>query len=174
MSPRWLIEPKKAKPLGPPLEAKVETQVLSEGELKVVTLTGSIDQRTDLHALVGAPSGPMRFRLGGVSRVSSAGVRPWMEYFGEAQRAGFSVALMECSVALTPYFGQMRGFRCGASVESVFAPLRCAACALVFERLIDVREPGRIRAGLDAESCEKCGTRLELDDVFDEYFDLRS
>lgn len=130
-----------------------------------LSLSGSIDERSDLDALLGElPAGPrVMIDLSKVHRVSSAGVRTWSGFMGQLKLRGLEVAFRDCSPCIVRQLNMNSQFRGHADVRSVYAPYYCVRCNAEQLRLIDLSADVVAQIGVPV-ACASCGLELRLDE----------
>lgn len=141
--------------------------VREEGEGTLVVFTGAIDESVRLESLASQLSPRATFDLGGVVRVTSEGVRRWVNFIRSIPEKELS--FIRCSLATVTQMNLVAGFRAHATVRSFFAPYGCEVTGkeelrlLTCEQVPDPRSPPTF-------PCE--GGVLELQDIPERYFDF--
>ena len=134
--------------------------------LTIVTLDGKIDERFRGAAFAEALVGRVVLDLGGVTRVTSFGVRAWLEMMSDAAVRAPEIYLARCAEPVAHQMSMIKGFAGGGRVVSFHAPYRCERCGATFHRLLDVERDADAIASArppDAE-CARCGAPAVLDD----------
>jgi eukaryotic-like serine/threonine-protein kinase len=146
------------------------------GRLSVVTLGGKIDERFRGAAFAEAIVGRVVLDLAGVTRVTSFGVRGWMEMIREAAARAKEIYLARCSEPLVQQMSMIKGFAGSARVASFLAPYRCERCGATSLRLLDVERDAEAIASARAPDvdCAQCGAGCALDDDAASYFAFAS
>ncbi|HWU89344.1 MAG TPA: hypothetical protein VN253_18910 [Kofleriaceae bacterium] len=140
-----------------------------------LSLIGAIDESTDFAALVGQiPNGRLvRIDLSGIERISSVGVRSWINFMEKLMLQEMQVELHGCSVAIVRQLSMISQFRGHGTVRSVFAPYYCADCNTEQLRLIDLH--AEVAPQLHKPvACPTCGADLELDEEESLYATLQT
>ena len=151
-----------------------------------VALVGILDENADLRPLAEL-RGEVAIDLSGVRRISSTGVREWIDLM-RALDGQCSVALVACSPASVTQLNLIANFRGQAQVESFIAPYECGVCGSEREVLLDANATARTmrpRAGtstlaerlagaqalpsLPALPCAQCGAPMELAEIPERY-----
>ena len=91
-----------------------------------VALVGILDENADLRPLAEL-RGEVAIDLSGVRRISSTGVREWIDLM-RALDGQCRVSLVACSPASVTQLNLIANFRGKAQVESFIAPYECGAC----------------------------------------------
>lgn len=133
----------------------------------VVTLHGRIDEGFEGAALGGSLSGVALFDLKGVERVTSFGVREWLEMMRAAkEQEDVDLWLARCSEPIVTQLSLIRTFSGDAKLLSFQAPFLCDDCGCSFPRVLDCeRDASWFRDGRgEAPRCPRCGGAAKLDD----------
>ena len=88
--------------LGGPLKATIDRR---DGATSVV-LTGYINDATDLGPLQRLP-GTLRVDLAGVERINSVGVRIWVHFVRDREKAGGDLICERCSPVIVQQIGEI-------------------------------------------------------------------
>ena len=134
----------------------------------ILTLVGELDEITDLAPAKDKLRGrDIDIDLGGVRRVSSVGLRAWINFIDELSRER-NVRLLRCSVQLTEQFSLATRARGRAAVVSVMLPYRCRKCSAQTqaEYLLRPQPP----TSLPNRACTQCEGIAEFDHLIDAYF----
>ena len=133
--------------------------------LTVVRFEGRIDERFSGKDLGSALSGSLVLDLAGVERITSYGVRAWLEML-EAIPIDAEVHLYRCSEAVVAQLGSSSAFAGRARVVSFLVPVVCDDCGATSQLAVDVERSRDVL--LDGRAperpCERCGGRPRLDD----------
>jgi anti-anti-sigma regulatory factor len=132
-----------------------------------VALVGVLDENADLRPLAQL-DGDVAIDLSGVKRISSTGVREWIDLM-RALAGRCRVALVACSPASVTQLNLIANFRGAAQVESFIAPYECLRCGEEREVLIEARTCGRKELTLPAMPCSSCGALMELAEIPERY-----
>lgn len=139
-------------------------QCENDGGRQVVALVGVLDENADLRPLAEL-DGEVAIDLSGVRRISSTGVREWLDLLRKlAGRCKLS--LIRCSPASVTQLNLIANFRGTAQVESFIAPYDCAMCGCECEVLLDAR---RALVGVPAVECPDCGAAMVFAELPERY-----
>jgi serine/threonine protein kinase len=133
----------------------------------VVTLHGKIDERFEGARLAGALKGTVLIDSKGVERITSFGVREWLEMMKTFDEGGeANVWLSRCSEPIITQLSLIKTFAGKAKVVSFDAPFLCDDCGTSFTRLIDCERDADVILGKQAASakCPQCGGSSKLDE----------
>jgi len=136
------------------------------GPVTIVRFQGKLDERFAGTALGGALAGTVVFDLDKVERVTSFGVREWMQMLTAAGPRLTGLYLARCPEAVVNQLSLIRTFAGPGRVVSFHAPFACRACAKTFSSLIDVAAHAQLLAQrqLPAVSCPTCERPAQFDD----------
>jgi len=151
-----------------------------------VALVGILDENADLRPLAEL-RGEVAIDLSGVRRISSTGVREWIDLM-RALDGQCRVALVACSPASVTQLNLIANFRGQAQVESFIAPYECGVCGSEREVLLDANATARTmrrdhplagrlaHAGISQAlpslpqlPCTQCGAQMELAEIPERY-----
>lgn len=150
-------------------DARLSWKLTRDGDQPRLSLHGELDETSQLETLTLAES-TIAIDLEGVSRVTSFGIREWVNFIRRAQESCGEVRLVRCPAAMVRQFNMVPATRTGAVIESVFLPYFCDDCDEERnEFLLEVQgdEPPNEPP---AHECPECGGELEFDDVPESYF----
>ena len=138
-----------------------------------VLLEGEITEDSHFGRLLPDLGSSVVFDLAGVKRINSTGVREWINFVNELTKAGKTYALERCSVPIVSQLNMISNFRGKGDVRSVYAPYSCGTCRNEQVRLIECA--GDPAAELEkSETCVKCGSAMEFDDIPEAYLAFRA
>ncbi len=145
---------------------KLKVERISENAITCLRLSGTIDEKFDGKSLLAAlKGGTVILDLGGVEKISSFGIREWVDFMGKLAQKATSIYFVECSPKVIDQCNMVANFAAGAKVVSFYAPYRCDYCDDERRRLFQVDlDRDAIRAAkLPERVCEACSNP--------EYFD---
>jgi anti-anti-sigma regulatory factor len=132
-----------------------------------VALAGVLDENADLRPLT-CLRGEVAIDLSGVRRISSTGVREWIDLM-RALDGLCEVVLVACSPASVTQLNLIENFRGAAQVESFIAPYECTGCGEEREVLLDATVAAARAPELPALPCGSCGQGMELAEIPERY-----
>ncbi|MBS2013279.1 MAG: FIST C-terminal domain-containing protein [Deltaproteobacteria bacterium] len=137
-----------------------------KGDVTVVTFSGRLSESFKGESLGRELAGTVVFDLGGVERITSFGVREWLQMLAVSQERVKKIYFAHCSEAVVNQLSMIRKFAGSAQVVSFFAPYLCDSCGEQFERLFDCDlDADAIRSSDVPESvCQRCNGRGRFDD----------
>ncbi|MEQ1570565.1 MAG: hypothetical protein ABMA64_33350 [Myxococcota bacterium] len=142
------------------------------GKYQVLTIRGQLNESFPGRAIGSQLHGPTVFDLTEVDRVTSFGVRAWLELLDVAR--GHTAVFLRASPAVVNQITMMRNFCGTARIHSLVAPYACPRCGSGFGVPFDAIED---RAILRARNpprvvCPDCRGAAEMDEDPWVYFDL--
>jgi len=151
--------------------AAARVTMAKAGDITVVSIAGRLSESFKGDTVGRELSGTVVFDLGGVERITSFGVREWLQMLATLQDRAKKVYFAQCSEAVVNQLSMIRKFAGNAQVVSFFAPYLCDSCGEQFERLFDCEldaEPLRLNEMPDSV-CQRCSGRGRFDDDADTY-----
>lgn len=142
------------------------------GTYKVVTIRGQINESFPGRSIAQQLHGSALFDLTEVDRVTSFGVRAWLEMLDSA-RLPFA-AFVRASPAVVNQITMMRNFCGTARLQSLLAPYACPRCGSGFSVPFDAVEDRAILRSRTPPKvlCPECRGAAEMDEDPWVYFDL--
>ncbi|MGE0871090.1 MAG: protein kinase [Kofleriaceae bacterium] len=146
-------------------------------DVTVITIEGKIDESFRGAERGAALSGSVILDLSRVARISSFGVREWLELQSSLERRDREVAvyLARCSEPFVAQLGMIRAFVGAGQVVSFLAPYLCGDCGHAFNHPFDCeRDAARLgEANPPYVPCPACGQPAQLDDDASYFQSLR-
>jgi len=148
---------------------KFEAAVHRRGEITYVKLSGTVDEDSDLDALVDEiQPGVAIIDAGGIRRINSRGVRDWVSWLGKLRARRTDVVLVECSPPIVIQMTMVSTFLGHGVVESIYLPYLCPKCGA--DKLLLVETAAMVHPQPPPCRCDACGTAMEFDDLPEAYF----
>ncbi len=143
------------------------------GTINHVRIAGVIDETFPLTSSSSDLGGLLIVDLGQVERISSFGVRRWIEFASKLPAGGIALYVVNAPPMMVDQLNMVEGFSGVARVLSVLAPYTCRACGEDRLRLVDLQSEAPIIAEGRApeHSCPVCAGKLEFADLPSEFFD---
>ncbi|HEY0093052.1 MAG TPA: serine/threonine-protein kinase, partial [Archangium sp.] len=143
------------------------------GTINHVRIAGVIDETFPLTSASSDLGGLLIVDLGQVERISSFGVRRWIEFASKLPAGGIALYVVNAPPVMVDQLNMVEGFSGVARVLSVLAPYTCRACGEDRLRLVDLQSEAPIIAEGRApeHSCPVCAGKLEFADLPSEFFD---
>ena len=130
-----------------------------------LVLAGAVTEHADFSFVRALPpTQALALDLAGIEQVNSCGVREWVQFVSELDRAAIPFELCRCSPAIVRQLCMVSNFKGGGVVRSIVAPYYCEACGHEEHRVVDVlgAEAPEIE---EAVACSGCGGQAEFDDI---------
>jgi len=152
---------------------KLRIEKFADGDVACIKFAGMIDESFDGKKLgATAAADTLVLDLGGVKKISSFGIREWVDFVAAAAKHTRSMVLVECSPKVMDQLNMVANFAGGGRVFSFYAPFRCDYCDsehLVLQQ-ID-RDFEAIRSMKLAERpCLSCQEAMYFDEDGTTYF----
>jgi hypothetical protein len=140
-----------------------------------VEFVGEVDENADFSELKRRLKGNVVFHLAEVRRINSCGVREWVNFVRDLPHVG-ELVFTHCSPAIITQLNMIFNFRGPAKVRSFLAPYVCERCSREEEKLLDVAQhfPNHDVRRVPDFACDKCGARMEFDDIPERYLSFLS
>ena len=145
----------------------------SEGDILCLRFTGVIDEGFEGRKVANGLTGQrLVVDLSNVVRVSSFGIREWLEFVGTAKKRTRSMFLISIAPKVMNQLNMVADFVGQSKVFSFLAPYHCDYCDADRVRLLNMDRDRESIVQLVApeRSCEGCGNALEFDDDPVSYF----
>jgi serine/threonine protein kinase len=146
---------------------------LRVGTICHVRIGGVIDETFPLTSATPDLNGLLIIDLGQVERISSFGVRRWIEFAGKLPASAISLYVVHAPPVIVDQLNMVEGFAGVARVLTVLAPYTCRTCGEDRLRLVDLQAEADVIAEgrAPAHSCPVCANPLEFADQPGEFFD---
>jgi hypothetical protein len=150
----------------PGQQAKLRIEKFSDGGITCLKLAGTIDEQFEGKKIAaGVKGGTLVLDLADIERISSFGIREWVDFITGISAKVPSLWFVECAPKVVDQFNMVANFGGVGSLVSFYAPYRCDYCDDDRRRLVQVaQEYQALKAGkMPERTCESCGNP--------EYFD---
>jgi anti-anti-sigma regulatory factor len=157
--------PRPVQALGRSLRCEIE----QHDAVTRIALSGDLTDEADLTPLRSTP-GAWVFDLGEISRINSIGVRNWIHFVRDCERAGRELTFERCSPAIVQQMSMILNFMGAHSrVSSVLVPYLCTQCTVEHLEVLEIAPGAAIRPSMP---CPKCDALMELDELVETYREL--
>ncbi len=152
------------------LVASTSSAVASVVELlgvTVITLRGRLDETFEGTQLGESLGGTVLFDLAGVERITSFGVREWLEMMKAIERQGdVDAYLARCSEPIVTQLSLIRTFASPAKVVSFQVPYLCDDCGMSFHGSLDCERDAELLESRvpPSATCPRCSGPAKYDD----------
>ncbi len=142
------------------------------GPVTHVRIGGAIDETFPARQVAQGASEYLILDVGRVTRISSFGVRLWMELTRALPEGGQGLYVVNAPPCFVDQLSMVEGFAGVATVLSVLAPYQCGTCNEERLRLVDLKSSHEqiAKGEAPAHTCPVCGNALEFADNPSEYF----
>jgi anti-anti-sigma regulatory factor/ABC-type transporter Mla MlaB component len=150
----------------PGQQAKLRIERFSDGGITCLKLAGTIDEQFEGKKIAaGVKGGTLVLDLAEIERISSFGIREWVDFITGISSKVSSLWFVECAPKVVDQFNMVANFGGNGSLVSFYAPYRCDYCDDDRRRLVQVHaEYQALKSGkMPERTCESCGNP--------EYFD---
>jgi anti-anti-sigma regulatory factor len=150
----------------PGQKPKLRLDKVSDGGITLVKLSGTIDEQFEGKKIAsGIKGGTLILDLAEIERISSFGIREWVDFITSVSSKVGSLWFVECAPKVVDQFNMVANFGGSGHLVSFYAPYRCDYCDDDRRRLVQVAQDWEeLRTGkLPERVCESCGNA--------EYFD---
>ncbi|NRD54712.1 protein kinase [Corallococcus exiguus] len=143
------------------------------GPINHIHIAGVIDETFPLTSSSPDLDGFIIVDLGRVERISSFGVRRWVEFVSKLPPGGLSLSVVNAPPVMVDQLNMVEGFAGVSRVLSVLAPFACRACGKGRLRLVDLRSeaPSLAEGRVPGHACPVCAGTLEFAEQPSEFFD---
>jgi len=141
--------------------------------LPILMLGGVIDEHHGLDAVRGRlPPGEVLLDLSGIERLSSVGVRAWVDWTQHVEECGTRFVLINCSPAFVMKLSRIHGLARLGRIYSILAPYRCPRCASDALVVLKTEELAGLSRPIAAPECrcKECEALMEFDETPESYF----
>jgi anti-anti-sigma regulatory factor len=108
---------------------KLVIEKFADGGVACIKFVGTIDEAFEGKKLgMTAASDTLVLDLGGVKKISSFGIREWVDFVTTAGKHVRSLILIECTPKVVDQLNMVANFTGGGRVFSFYAPFRCDYC----------------------------------------------
>ncbi|MBV8757464.1 MAG: hypothetical protein JO257_09325, partial [Deltaproteobacteria bacterium] len=152
---------------------KLSIEKFADGGIACLKFTGTIDEGFDGKKIARSIScDTLVLDTGGVKKISSFGIREWVDFVTIAAKQAKNMVLIECAPKVVDQLNMVANFAGGGRVYSFYAPFRCDYCDSEHRVLLDVtKDMEAIRSMKLAERpCPSCKEAMYFDEDGSTYF----
>lgn len=146
---------------------KLVIEKFADGGVACIKFVGTIDESFEGKKLgMTATADTLVLDLGGVKKISSFGIREWIDFVTAAARHARQLVLIECTPKVIDQLNMVANFAGGGRVFSFYAPFRCDYCDSEHRVLLQVdRDFEAIKSLRLAERpCPACKEAMYFDE----------
>jgi anti-anti-sigma regulatory factor/DNA-directed RNA polymerase subunit RPC12/RpoP len=152
---------------------KLVIEKFADGAVACLKFVGTIDEGFEGKKLgMTAAADTLVLDLGGVKKISSFGIREWVDFVTTAAKVCRSIVLIECTPKVVDQLNMVANFAGGGRLFSFYAPFRCDYCDSEQRVLLQVdRDFDALKAMKLAERpCGSCKESMYFDEDGATYF----
>lgn len=152
--------------------AKLKIAKIVEGDIMCLRFQGTIDEDFNGEEVAEQAKGTLILDLGEVRRISSFGIREWVDFIKAAELKAHSIYFIECSPKILDQFNMVANFGGSGKILSFYAPYRCDYCDDDRRRLVQVDESYELikNMSLPDVPCDSCGNPEYFDEDAEAFF----
>ncbi|MFT3696222.1 MAG: hypothetical protein QM831_23990 [Kofleriaceae bacterium] len=161
----------KLRPSQTGLAPKLTIEKFADGPITLLKFVGTIDEGFDGKKTGRAITGEtLVLDLGGVKKISSFGIREWVDFMGAVAQK--TIVLIECAPKVVDQLNMVANFAGGGRVFSFYTPFRCDYCDSEHRVLLDVAKDWEaVKAmKLADRPCPSCKESMYFDEDGSTYF----
>jgi anti-anti-sigma regulatory factor/DNA-directed RNA polymerase subunit RPC12/RpoP len=146
---------------------KLVIEKFADGPVACIKFVGTIDEAFEGKKLgMTAAADTLVLDLGGVKKISSFGIREWIDFVSTASKHARSIVLIECTPKVVDQLNMVANFTGGGRVFSFYAPFRCDYCDAEHRVLLQIdRDHEAIKSLRLAERpCLSCKESMYFDE----------
>jgi hypothetical protein len=145
---------------------KLQIHKSSQGDITLFRFVGIIDEAFEGRALAKGLQGQLVLSLDQIRRITSFGIRQWIDFIGRASEACSKIYFVDCAPRIVDQFNMVANFGGSGNILSFQAPFRCPECGNERAKLFQIdRDREMINAlELEGDSCPNDGAKEVLDD----------
>src|SRR5258706_6334244 len=122
-----------------PTERKLTIEKFADGPFTCLKFVGTIDESFDGKKIAKTIEAEwLVVDLGGVKKISSFGIREWVDFMTTASKQSKQLTLIECAPKVVDQLNMVANFAGGGRVFSFYAPFRCDYCDSEQRTLLEV------------------------------------
>src|SRR5439155_17058369 len=110
----------------PGSKPKLRLDKQSDGGITLLKLAGTIDEQFEGKKIAsGIKGGTLILELGEIERISSFGIREWVDFISAVSSRVQGLWFVECAPKVVDQFNMVANFGGSGSLVSFYAPYRC-------------------------------------------------
>ena len=147
-------------------ESRLEVRKVAEEKIIALQFNGTIDESFNSKQIAEGLKDVLIVDLSGVRRISSFGIREWLEFLKIANEKCEAIYFIKCPPRLIDQFNMVANFGGKGRILSFFAPYHCDYCERDDSVLLEVSDHfDTIKdKKIPDQPCEKCGNAEYLDE----------
>lgn len=152
---------------------KLTIEKFADGAISCLKFNGNIDESFEGKKIARSiQADTLVLDLGGVKKISSFGIREWVDFATTAVKQVKQMVLIECAPKVVDQLNMVANFNGGGRVFSFYAPFRCDYCDSEQRVLLEVNKDfDAIKAmKLGDRPCPSCKESMYFDEDGSTYF----
>ncbi|HEY0191981.1 MAG TPA: hypothetical protein VGC42_12765 [Kofleriaceae bacterium] len=152
---------------------KLVIEKFADGDVACLKFSGMIDESFEGKKLgMTAGTDTLVLDLGGVKKISSFGIREWVDFVTTVAKSTRQLILIECSPKVVDQLNMVANFAGGGRVFSFYAPYRCDYCDSEQRVLLQVDRDHEIIKSmkLGERPCSSCNEPMYFDEDGSTFF----
>ncbi len=151
---------------------KLKIAKIVEGDIQCLRFIGTIDEDFNGAEVAEGVKGTLIVDLGEVQRISSFGIREWVDFIKAVEDKTHAIYFIECSPKIIDQFNMVGNFGGKGRILSFYAPYRCDYCDDDRRRLVQVDESHELikNMSLPDVPCDSCGNPEYFDEDPESFF----
>src|SRR4249919_3565622 len=125
------------RPVTPPARPKVTIDVMTAGDVTLVSMSGLVDENFLGFGNVGAMKTAI-INVSGMTRMTSFGVRQWLKAMDALPKSITDLYLLGCPTFFVDQLNMVLNFGGASRILTVVAPYTCPSCGVESGETIDV------------------------------------
>jgi anti-anti-sigma regulatory factor len=153
--------------------AKLTIEKFADGNISCFKFSGTIDESFEGKKIARSiQADTLVLDLGGVKKISSFGIREWVDFATTAVKQAKHVILIECAPKVVDQLNMVANFAGGGRVFSFYAPFRCDYCDSEQRTLLEVSKDFEAIKSmkLGDRPCPSCKESMYFDEDGSTYF----
>ena len=162
-----------APPPGEPPATKLTIEKFADAGIACLKFSGTIDESFEGKKIARSiQAETLVLDLGGVKKISSFGIREWVDFATAAVKQVKQMILIECAPKVVDQLNMVANFAGGGRVFSFYAPFRCDYCDSEQRTLLEVSKDFEAIKSmkLGDRPCPSCKESMYFDEDGSTYF----
>lgn len=153
--------------------AKLTIEKFADGGISCLKFSGTIDESFEGKKIARSiQAETLILDLGGVKKISSFGIREWVDFATAAVKQVKQLVMIECAPKVVDQLNMVANFAGGGRVFSFYAPFRCDYCDSEQRALLEVSKDWEAIKSmkLGDRPCPSCKESMYFDEDGSTYF----
>ena len=153
--------------------AKLTIEKFADGGISCLKFSGTIDESFEGKKVARSiQADTLVLDLGGVKKISSFGIREWVDFISAVSKQVKQTVLIECAPKVVDQLNMVANFAGGGRVFSFYAPFRCDYCDSEQRTLMEVSKDFEAIKSMKLADrpCPSCKESMYFDEDGSTYF----